>query len=155
MIKYILAGVCSLGLWACVTTADLAEFTGIQNEAIEGIAEAQREHQDAVEELLADSTKTDAEIIEGLAQLAKEREAVVKAIAEETGQSVAELLEAIENRTKAVVGSAGTLTGNALIDLLLSTLLGAAGGAAGVNRIRDNRRVARGEPVGVQPLTHS
>lgn len=151
MIKLLLASAAALCLWGCVTTADLVEFSDIQNEAIESIAQAQREHQDAVEALLADGTKTDEEIIEGLAQLAKEREAVVKAIAEETGQSVEELIKAIETRTKAVVGSAGTLTGNALIDLLLSTLLGAAGGAAGVNRIRDHRRLVRGEPVGVQP----
>ena len=155
MIKYLLVGCAALITWACVTTSDLVEFSEIQTEAIEAISEAQREHQRAVEELLADGTKTDAEILDGLAQLGKEREAVVKEIAAQTGKSVEELVQIIQERTKAVAGAAGTLTGNALVDMLLTALLGGGAAYAGVNKSRDNRRLVRGEPVGAQPLTHS
>lgn len=155
MMKYILAGIIALITWACVTTGDLEEFSGIQTEAIEAISEAQRDHQRKVEELLDDTTKTDAEILEGLAQLSKEREAVVKEIAEQTGKSVEELVQIIQERTKAVAGAAGTLTGNALVDMLLTALIGGGAAYAGVNKSRDNRRLVRGEPVAVQPLPHT
>jgi hypothetical protein len=155
-IKYILACVAILGLVvACVMPRDLVEFTDIQLEAVDRISVAQQEHQAKVEALLTDNTKTDAEIIEGLSQLSKEREAIVKAIAEETGQSVEELVQVIQDRTKKLADSAGTLTGNALVDILL-TVLGAAGASTvATNSIRDKRRLVRGEPVAVQPLTHT
>lgn len=152
---FIAALVAFFSVPSCVTTGDLAEFTEIQQTAIDGIQVAQEEHQRKVEILLGDVTKTDSEILEGLQQISKEREAAVKAIAEQTGMSVKELIQVIEDRTKAVAGAAGTLTGNALVDLLLSTLLGAVGGAAGVNRIRDQRRLVRGEPIGTSTPSHT
>lgn len=155
MMKYILVAFIALYTWACVTTGDLQEFSTIQREAIEAVSEAQRQHQLAVEALLEDTTKTDEEILTGLAQLAKEREAVVKEIAEQTGQSVEELIQVIQDRTKAVAGAAGTLTGNALVDMLISIAVGGGAAAMGVNQIRDKRRMVRGEPTGVLPLTHT
>lgn len=60
------------------------------------------------------------------------------------------VVETVKERT-AAIGEAGPITGNPLVDLIGTVLLGAAGTYLGVNRARDHRRALRGEPVTTAP----
>jgi len=64
-------------------------------------------------------------------------------------KTVEAIEQRVEDRTEAAVAAATPLpiTGNPALDLLLSLGGTALATAAGVNRMRDKRRVQRGEPV--------
>ena len=132
----------------CVTTADIDTLAGIHERSIEGIVEAQDAYQRRVEELLADADRTEVERLTGLREASEVRNKALEEIAKVAGTSVDQLIQLITVRTQAAVDGVGTVTGSPLIDLLVNTLLAAGLGAVGADRLRDRRRLLRGEPVG-------
>ncbi len=102
---------------ACVTTADLQKRDAAIVEYIETADELEQE----------------------------ERLDNLEDALEEVAEDVVERTEETVDRVR------GAVTGNGLLDLLItgaaSALLGAAGGTANTNRVRDKRRKQRGEDV--------
>jgi len=135
-------------LVGCVTTADIDALADIHQQSIQGVVEAQESYQQRVEALLADADRTEAERLAGLREAAEVRNKALEEIAKVAGTSVDQLVQLITARTQAAVEGVGTVTGNPLIDLLVNTLLAAGLGAVGADRLRDRRRLLRGEPVG-------
>jgi allophanate hydrolase subunit 1 len=133
---------------SCVTTADIDALADIHQQSIQGVVEAQESYQQRVEALLADADRTEAERLAGLREAAEVRNKALEEIAKVAGTSVDQLVQLITARTQAAVEGVGTVTGNPLIDLLVNTLLAAGLGAVGADRLRDRRRLLRGEPVG-------
>jgi len=157
MLRYILPIATGLFiLVGCVTTRDLRELADVHERSVVGLVEAQEAYQHRVEEILADQSKTDAERLESLRSASEIRNSALEEVARVAGTSVAQLVQLIEARTEAALNGVGTVTGNPLIDLLVNTLLAAGLGAAGADKLRDRRRLVRGEPVGAGiPLNHS
>lgn len=149
------AAVCLLFISVgCVTTADIDALARIHQESIAGVVEAQEEYQARVEVLLQDADRTEAERLAGLKEAAEVRNKALEEIAKVAGTSVDQLIHLITARTQAAVDGVGTVTGNPLIDLLVNTLLAAGLGAVGADRLRDRRRLLRGEPVGTATHPH-
>ena len=117
---------------ACVMPSDLRS-----------LADSQETYQREVTGILEDSTLTADEKVEAITD---EQEVL--------SGDIEDLLALINDRTTAIVRAPGALTGNGLLDLLLTGVASAVAGGAATNRIRDQRRLARGEPVTPTP-THS
>lgn len=133
----------------CVTSADLQELADIHGDTVAQIQEAQVEYQASVDALLADTSLTAEERAALLDVAAKMRNESVKDITERSGASLSDLIGVVKDRTSGL----GTVTGNALIDILLSIFLGGGAGAVAVDRLRERRRVMRGEVTGITPAT--
>lgn len=138
----------------CVTTADIDALARIHEDSINGVVEAQEQYQARVEALLQDADRTEADRLDGLREAAEIRNKALEDIAKIAGTSVDQLIQLITARTQAAVDGVGTVTGNPLIDLLVNTLLAAGLGAVGADRLRDRRRLLRGEPVGTATHPH-
>lgn len=150
---WILPIVASLALivTGCVTTSDIERLGQIQESTFLKLSTAQVEYQKKVEAALAETSLSDDARLQEIKEAAQVRNEAIEGIAKLAGTSVSQLIDVIERRTLSTIEGVGTLTGNPLIDMLLS-VLGASGlGVFGANKIRDHRRALRGEPVA---LTH-
>jgi hypothetical protein len=132
----------------CVTSSDLARLADIQSEAISGVVVAQEAYQERVEAILTDSSKDESERIDEIRKAAEVRNEALSELAKMAGTSVDQLVKIIQQRTQTAIEGVGTVTSNPLIDLILSVLAGAGAGIFGADKLRDKRRMARGEPVG-------
>ena len=119
----------TLVITACVTPSDLRT-----------LAAAQEDFQLEVLDVLEDTTLTADEKVEKVAEAQ-----------DDLNTDIEELLALINERTTAIVKAPGALTGNGLLDLFLTGAASALAGASATNRIRDQRRLARGEPVTPTP----
>ena len=153
MRAWILPTVAALALvvTGCVTVSDIERLGQIQESTFLELSAVQVEYQKKVEAALNEAALSDDARLQEIKEAAQVRNQALEEIAKLAGASVSQLVDVIERRTLATIEGVGTLTGNPLIDMLLS-VLGASGlGVFGANKIRDHRRALRGEPVA---LTH-
>ena len=130
----------------------LPSCIGAQLAKTEGrIVEALQESQVATLEAYADhsdGTITAEELDEELEDIREERDQTVADAWGELEEHVKAEVERVQMTAKAAAG--GILGGGHLVDLLAAVGASIAGGAYTTNRMRDNKRRMRGEPVGQQ-----
>ncbi len=123
----ILSVLALLCLSSCVTSGDLARIEQAQ-------AHYQGVQREALEELREDTITPD--------EYEERTETAFDHFKEELGETI----DTVEARTEAAL-TAGTSTGNPLLDMGLTALTGAMAGALGLNAHRNRRRKDRGETV--------
>lgn len=130
----------------------LPSCIGAQLAKTEGrIVEALQESQVATLDAYADhsdGTITAEELDEELEDIREERDQTVADAWGELEEHVKAEVDRVQMTAKAAAG--GILGGGHLVDLLAAVGASIAGGAYTTNRMRDNKRRMRGEPVGQQ-----
>jgi hypothetical protein len=96
----------------------------------------------------SDGTITAEELDEELEEIREERDQTVADAWGELEDHVKAEVNRVQMTAKAAAG--GILGGGHLVDLLAAVGASIAGGAYTTNRMRDNKRRMRGEPVGQQ-----
>ena len=124
--------------------AQLAETEG---RIVEALQESQVATLDAYADH-SDGTITAEELDEELEEIREERDQTVADAWGDLEEHVKAEVERVQMTAKAAAG--GILGGGHLVDLLAAVGASIAGGAYTTNRMRDNKRRMRGEPVGQQ-----
>ena len=124
--------------------AQLAETEG---RIVEALQESQVATLDAYADH-SDGTITAEELDEELEDIREERDQTVADAWSELEDHVKAEVNRVQMTAKAAAG--GILGGGHLVDLLAAVGASIAGGAYTTNRMRDNKRRMRGEPVGQQ-----
>lgn len=129
MKKLIGVVVLALGSSGCVATkGDLQDLRGAWSERDEAVQEAL----DELEEGKITFEQFQARLAEANGEVYSTLDAKIEEVAE---------------RAQDVVAATAPVTGNPLIDLGLAVVTSILGAGYGVNRYRDGRRKARGEPA--------
>lgn len=145
---------CLIGAVSCVLPGDLRTLADAQDQAIQEVKEEIKDFELEVLDIRTRPGLSETEVEELIAEAREARDDSFEEIASELGMTIDDLIEAVKNRTENVV-SPIPITGNPLIDMLIALGLTGFGSFAATNKVRDSRRVVRGEPVQPTPVTGS
>lgn len=133
---------------SCVMPQDLEALAAEQRLAQHSLEVAQDEFQETVQAILENQELTQEERTLALEQARGIRDKAVSDALDKFAESSEAIAKAVEDRSRNIVQPPVPITGNPLLDLVANLVIGVGGTIYGTNRVRDNARRKRGEPVG-------